>query len=198
MKNAEVHIGEWMEKGFELYKANIVLLIITSFIAVVLSVATFGVLAGPMAVGLYLIILALLDKKGMEPAVGDIFKGFSYFLNSVLFILLWFVITIVGMIVLNVVPFIGNLAGSLFAFAVQVLLMFALFLIGDRKMDFWPASMESINTVMTNFWPFCGLYFISSLIGGLGIIAFGIGIIVTIPIAACIIAVAYRDVFGSG
>jgi uncharacterized membrane protein len=62
-------------------------------------------------------------------------------------------------------------------------------------MNFWPASMESINTVKTNFWPFFGLSAVASIIGSIGAIAFGIGIVLTIPIQACILAVAYRDVF---
>jgi uncharacterized membrane protein len=74
--------------------------------------------------------------------------------------------------------------------------MFGLFLIVDRQMEFWSASMESINTVKTNFLPFFGLSVVAGLIGALGAIAFGIGIVFTIPIQACILAVAYRDVFG--
>jgi hypothetical protein len=40
-----------------------------------------------------------------------------------------------------------------------------------------------------------GLSTVASIIGSLGAIAFGIGIALTIPIQACILAVAYRDVF---
>jgi hypothetical protein len=63
-------------------------------------------------------------------------------------------------------------------------------------MPFWPASLKSIDTVKTNFWPFFGLSIVAGLIGSAGAIAFGIGVIFTIPIQGCILAVAYRDVFG--
>jgi hypothetical protein len=54
--------------------------------------------------------------------------------------------------------------------------MFGIFLIVDKQMNFWPASMESINTVKTNFWPFFGLSAIASIIGSIGAIAFGNGL----------------------
>ena len=73
--------------------------------------------------------------------------------------------------------------------------MFGMFLIVDKKMDFWPASMESINVVKTNFWPFLGFAVVAAIIGSLGAIACGIGVIFTLPIQGCILAVAYRAVF---
>jgi len=87
------------------------------------------------------------------------------------------------------------LASMFVVFAVQALLMFGLFLIVDKRMEFWPASLESFNKVKTNFWPFFGLSVVSSIIGSVGGIACGIGVIVTLPIQACILTVAYREIF---
>ena len=74
--------------------------------------------------------------------------------------------------------------------------MFGLFLIVDQQMQFWPASRRSIDMVKSNFWPFFGLSIVAGFIGGIGAIAFGIGVVLTIPIQGCILAVAYREVFG--
>ena len=76
--------------------------------------------------------------------------------------------------------------------------MFGLFLIVDRGMEWVPASALSFNTVKSNFWPFFGLSAIAGIIGSLGVIACGIGVVLTIPIQGCILAVAYRDIFGNG
>ena len=62
-------------------------------------------------------------------------------------------------------------------------------------MEFWPASQDSINTVKANFWPFFGLSVVAGFIGILGAIAFGIGVVFTIPIQGCILTVAYRNVY---
>ena len=51
MDEVEVKFGEWIEKGFNLYKENFGILVLASLIAVVLSTLTVGVLAGPMFAG---------------------------------------------------------------------------------------------------------------------------------------------------
>lgn len=195
MEKVQVKFGEWIEKGFNLYKENLVILVLASLLAGVLSVVTLGILAGPMVAGVLLITLGLFDKKEPKPEVGKLFEGFNYFLNSLLFIFVWGVALFMASFILATVPFIGQLASMFLACAAQALLMFGLFLIVDKKMDFWPASMESFNKVKTNFWPFLGLSVVVSIIGSIGAIAFGIGVVVTVPIQFCILTVAYRDVF---
>ncbi len=195
MNTVEVKFGDWIQEGFNLYKENFGVLVLASLVAIVLSGVTFGILAGPMFGGLILICLALHDGDEPKPQMGDVFKGFGYFLNTFLFILVWGVIIIVGFVILNIVPILGQLAALCLNYAAQALLMFGLFLIVDRRMDFWPASMESINMVKSNFWPFLGLGVVSSIIGSIGGLACGIGMCLTIPIHICILTVAYRNAF---
>jgi len=195
MKKVPVKFGEWIERGFKLYKENFKTLVLASILAVVIGTVTFGILAGPMLAGLALIILELLDRKDPKPEAGKVFKGFDYFAHSFLFILVWGAGIFIASIIVGVLPVIGHLASLFIVYAAQAFLMFGLFLIVDRQMEFWPASMESINTVKTNFLPFFGLAVVAGLIGTLGAIAFGIGIVFTIPIQGCILAVAYRDTF---
>ena len=196
MENVEVKFGEWIEKGFNLYKENIATLILATLVALLLSAVTLGILAGPMFAGLLFITLGLLDKTDPKPEVGSLFKGFDYFLNSFLFMVVWGVAIGVASTILNVVvPCIGLLVSLFVSYSAGALLMFGLFLIVDKRMDFWPASMESFEIVKTNFWPFLGLSVIAGIIGSIGAIACGIGVVVTVPIQACILTVAYREVF---
>ena len=195
MQKVQVKFGDWIERGFNLYKNNFGTLVLASILVVVLSTVTIGILAGPMLAGLALVILFLLDKKSPAPDAGAVFKGFNYFLNSLLFVAVWGIAIFIGSIILGVIPLVGQLASIFFVYAAQAFLMFAMFLIVDQQMDFWPASMESINTVKTNFWPFFGISTVAGIIGSLGAIAFGIGIVLTLPIQGCILAVAYRDVY---
>jgi uncharacterized membrane protein len=196
MGKAEVKFGEWMENGFNLYKNNFVILVLASLVAGVLSVVTMFILAGPMFAGFLLITIALFDKQEPKPEVGDLFKGFDFFLNSFLFVFVWGIALVIVSFLLGLVPCIGQLAALFVIYAAQAFLMFGLFLIVDKNMEFWPASMESINKVKTNFWPFLALSIVSSIIGSIGAIACGIGVVVTAPIQACILTVAYRDIFG--
>jgi uncharacterized membrane protein len=195
MQKVDVKFGEWIEGGFNLYKNNFGTLVLAAVIALVLSVVTVGILTGPMIAGLVIITLQLSRKEYPKPDVGKVFRGFDYFLNSFLFVVIWGIAILVGSFILAVFPCIGQLFSLLFAYAAQTFLMFGIFLIVDKQMNFWPASIESIQTVKTNFWPFFGLSVVASIIGSIGAIAFGIGIVLTIPIQACILAVAYRDVF---
>jgi uncharacterized membrane protein len=136
-----------------------------------------------------------LDRKEPKAQVGDLFKGFDYFLNSFLFVIVWGAGLGIISLILFFIPCVGVLAAIALFVAAQAFLMFAPFLIVDKRMDFWPASMESFNRVKTNFWPFLALALVAGIIGGIGEIACGIGIVLTLPIQACILAVAYREVY---
>jgi len=182
MDKAEVKFGEWFEKGFNLYKENLGILVLASLIALVISAVTIGILAGPMLAGIILITLRLFDKTEPKPEVGNVFKGFDYFLNSLLFVVVWGAAVLVVSLILALIPCVGQLASLCVVYVVQAFLMFGLFLIVDKHMEFWPASMESFNIVKTNFWPFLGLSVVASMA-------------LTAPIQVCILTVAYRDVF---
>ncbi|MFW5916691.1 MAG: hypothetical protein ACOCTM_04375, partial [Bacteroidota bacterium] len=191
----EVKFGEWIEQGFKLYKNNFGIVVLASLVAAALTVVTMGILAGPMAAGVCMITLRLFDGTEPKPEVGMVFRGFNYFLNSFLFFLVWGVGLIVVSFLLSIVPCVGQLAALFVIWAVQTLLMFGIFFIVDEEMEFWPASMKSIDNVKVNFWPFLGFFIVVSIIGSIGAILCGIGAVITAPIQACILTVAYRDIF---
>jgi len=195
MQKVQVKFGDWIEAGFNLYKNNFGILVLASVFAVAIGTITAGLLAGPMLAGLVLITLQLLDRKEPPPEAGMVFRGFDYFLQSFLFIIIWGIGILIGSLILGAIPVIGQLASIAFVYVAQAFLMFGLFLIVDRQMEWLPASTESINIVKTNFWPFFGLSAVAGIIGSLGAIACGIGIVFTVPIQGCILAVAYRDIF---
>lgn len=195
MNKLQVKFGDWIESGFHLYKSNFGTLVLASIFVVVISAITAGILAGPMLAGLVLVTLQLLDRKEPQPEAGRVFKGFDYFLQSFLFVVIWGIGILIGSVILGIIPVLGQLASLAFLYAAQAFLMFGMFLIVDRKMNWLPASMESINIVKSNFWPFFGLSAVAGIIGSLGAIAFGIGVVFTIPIQGCILAVAYREIF---
>ncbi|MGD9077943.1 MAG: hypothetical protein PVG96_01315 [Desulfobacterales bacterium] len=196
MQKTNVNIVQWIEAGFNLYKNNFTTLVLAALIALVLSTITIGILTGPMIAGLIIITLQLLRNADPKPEAGVVFRGFHYFLNTFLFVLIWGIAILVGSLLVGWFPVIGQLLSLFFVYAAQAFLMFGLYLIVDKEMGFWPASQKSIQTVKTNFWPFFGLAAIASIIGSIGALAFGIGVVLTIPIQICILAVAYQEIFG--
>ena len=196
MERVEVQFGEWIEGGFNLFKENVGFLILSSLVVVILSSVTVGILAGPMMGGLMIITLRHYDKQEPKPEIGHVFRGFNYFLNTFLFVLVWGVLLAAASGILSLIPCIGQLAALFVIFCAEALLLFGLFLIVDEGMEFWQASLASYNKVKTNFWPFLGFTVLTSIIGSIGFIVCGLGIIVTLPIQVCILTVAYREVFG--
>ncbi len=197
MEKVDVKFSEWLEQGFALYKESIGVLILPAILVVVISVLSLGILAGPMIAGLIWMTLRLKDKTETKPAVGDVFKGFDYFLNAFLFMLVYFVVGFVGSTILGILPIIGPVVRAFFMYSLATLLLFALFLIVDKKMDFWPACMASVDKVKTNFWPFLGFTVVISVVSAIGLVACIIGVVVTLPFYYCAASVAYREVYGN-
>jgi uncharacterized membrane protein len=194
MQKVDVKIGKWIEEGFILYKNNFGILVLASIIAVVISTVTIFLLFGPMMAGLIVITLQLLRKEEPKPTAGRIFSGFDYFLNSFLFMLVWGLAIMAGSAILAFLPF-GRLLSLFFIYSAQAFLMFGLYLVVDKQMNFWPASQASIEIVKTNFWPFLGLSAIAGIIGSIGGILIFFGIVLTISIPVCIFAAAYQEIF---
>ena len=190
--------GDWIKEGFDIYKNNLGVLILSALIAFLLSMVTLGVLWGPMSAGMILIVQKLRDGKQPPPAAGDVFQGFQYFLPSFLFCIAWGMILFVAILILSFVPCLGQLLSICISLAAAAFLMFGLFLIVEQKMDFWSASMASIEKVKPAFFPLLGLALVASILGQIGALACGIGVFVTIPVYFTILSVTYRDVFSGG
>ena len=191
----EVKFSEWFQKGFEVFKENIWLLVIANVIVTVLMSITAGILAGPLSAGMVLITLALIDKKEPKPQVSDVFKGFEVFLQSFLFCIVFWVGLGLICLLLSMIPCLGQILIIALSLAASVSLMFGIFLIADKKLDFWTAAQESYYMVRNNIWSFLGFCIVVGVLAQIGAVVCCIGIFFTAPIATCVMAVAYRDVF---
>jgi uncharacterized membrane protein len=96
---------------------------------------------------------------------------------------------------LGAVPGVGGLLGSLFGIVLGALLIFGIPIIAKEGLDFWPASKKSIDTVKPQLVQFSVFAFVLGLCSALGVILFGIGIFLTLPLYPCTIAVVYREIF---
>ncbi len=190
----EIKFGDWIQEGFDLYKANLTLLILASLVAVALSTASLGILAGPMGAGMALIVLALIDRVEPKPDIADVFKGFNVFLPSLLLVIGVTAVSAIGYFILQFIPCIGSIASLLFGYAISTLTMFAIFEIVDRGRDVFTAVQASIETVKLNFWPLLGLAVVAGVIGAIGALACWIGLAVTLPLYFTILGIAYRDI----
>ena len=90
----------------------------------------------------------------------------------------------------------GIIACVVGVFATQALVLFAMPLVVDRKMDFWPAIQMSMDKVKENLVAWSVFVLAIGALQLLGAIICGVGTLVTAPIAMVAIALAYRDNFG--
>jgi uncharacterized membrane protein len=190
MQTIEVKLGEWIQGGFDLYKENLGLLLLANLLAAVIGLATCYVLLGPMMAGVILLTMRLHEKTPPKPEVGMIFKGFDFFLPSLLVI----VSVVGGALALVWLPLLGQLLAALYVIAASTFLLFAMVLIVDKKMDFQKASQTSIEIVKQNFWMFLAFAVVLGIISWVGFLLCIVGVVLTIPLYCCTLVVAYREI----
>ncbi len=80
-------VGRCFRDAFEIYKQNLVVLVVAALLVDVLGVLTLLILLGPLAGGLSLLTLRAVRAKDQRADLNDLFRAFSKFLP--LFGLFW-------------------------------------------------------------------------------------------------------------
>jgi uncharacterized membrane protein len=193
-RNATIDIGSCISRGINLVTGNLGLVVGSGLLAFAIAIginfvpilgwiASFFI--GPALVaGLYMVLLKRL--RGQEAAVGDIFTFFDYTMLTLA----------MASILTGILVSIGMLFLILPGIYLAVAYIFTIPLIADKKLEFWTAMELSRKVVTTHWFPALGLIILAGIIAALGVLAIGIGLVVTAPIAGASLAVAYEDLFG--
>jgi len=78
----------------------------------------------------------------------------------------------------------------------SIAFMFALPLIIDKQLPFWPAMKLSWRVAHQQFLPLLGLLLLCGLVYLAGFLALCVGLVVALPVCVAAIAYAYEDLFG--
>jgi uncharacterized membrane protein len=214
---------ECIKEGYELIRDQYWLFVGMAAIGMLIGNAVpFGILMGPMMVGLY---MALFRKRRGEPVeFGILFKGFDTFGDSVVVTILQMIpilVIIVPGYLIFYVGFILSMQGGgepdpsalmgLFAFfflfwviailvimIISVLFTFAYPLIAERRLSGMNAIKLSFRAGRANFWRLLGLNLLNGLIIIGGMLLCYVGIFLVLPISFAAVAIAYERVFGLG
>ncbi|OEU67923.1 MAG: hypothetical protein BBJ57_12145 [Desulfobacterales bacterium PC51MH44] len=128
-----------LETAWKMTLQYIAPLIFMTLAMIVASLITLGILA-PVAMAGYMHSILLLIREGREPRVQDIFSHMRLFLPLLLFGIVVFIITMIGLMLLF-------LPGVFFALAVSFCCIYMLPLMTDRNLDLIDAVKASFSMV---------------------------------------------------
>ncbi len=185
----KLDIGTELGRGWNLFKENMGVLIVASLIATLVSAVTCGILGGALTAGMFLIVQRLMRKDPIAPQAGDVFKGFDFFVQALILV----VLAIVAACLLAVIPVVGQLAGL----AVGAFMMWAMMFVVYQKLSATDAVKKVFEYTKTGEFTMPLIFaLITNVISGLGAIACVVGVFFTIPIAYCMLASGYETLFG--
>jgi uncharacterized membrane protein len=189
----DVKSGDYFRAGWEIFKKfpvgfvgyfilTLVITVVLRFIPIIGPLATF-VIAVPLNAGFFVVSAKLL--KNQIPEFADFFSGFKLFPQLALLGIVSSILVLLGFICL-IVPGIYLIVSYIFA----------LMLVLDRGLNFWPAMETSRRSVQTGWFKIFGFLLLLFLLNLVGILALGVGLLVTAPLSHCIVSAAYDDIFG--
>lgn len=174
-----------LQVGFNLFrKAPAEFIVLSLLGALVFSNPVSGILLGGPVMASYL-HLAHLARGNKRIEFSDLFMGFNKARNLILLNLLIFSIVFVGFLML-IIP------GIYFA----VSYVFSHFFVWFFDRDPYQAIGLSRKVVSGNFGQIFLLLLILGGINLLGIMALGIGILITMPYSFCVVYAAFDDIIG--
>lgn len=193
----ELDVMSWLSRGWQLFLTNPAGFIGFGFVALAVTVAAVlaseeipiigsllpTAVSAPLFAGFFTASFKLLRDQPLE--FGDFLRGFDTFVPLVLGALVSNILVTIGVFLL-LLPGIYLIVGYTFMNT----------LIVDAKMDFWQAMESSRKVVHRQWWTFCRFGALLFLINIVGMLAFGVGALVSLPVTYCAVAVAYADVFG--
>lgn len=175
--------GRWIGAGWEMVKADMGTYVLLTLVLVALSSMVPFIIQGPLVVGFHIFCMKKMLNRPAEFA--DLFKGFNYFIPSLVASLLIALFTSVGF-ALCIIP--GLVVGAMYKFTY-------LFIV-DKRMDFWPAMQASHAVVKNDYFGFTMFLLLIILVDLLGVLCCIVGVLVAIPVGMAAITVAYKEIVG--
>lgn len=188
-----LNIQQYLQQAWQMFRENIgaflgfTLTLFAVWLATSMvdagSSLLFSSIAAPFYAGYSIVAFKLMVHQPVQ--FNDFFRGFNYFLPLFLASLASSIVVTIGFILLL-------LPGIYLA----VSYMFTTFLVIDYRMEFWQAMEISRKIISHNWFAFLLFALVLFFINLLGALAFGIGLLVTLPVTSCAVAVAYKEIVG--
>jgi len=175
--------GRWISAGWNMVTADMGNFALVSLIFVLVNSVASVVTQGPLQTGFHLYCVKKMYQKRND--IGDLFKGFDYFLTS-----------FVAALIIGVFIFAGTLLCIIPGLVVAGMYKFTYLFILDKRMDFWPAMQASHDVVKNDYFGFTMFLLAMAGINILGFLCCIAGLLITIPVSIAAITIAYQEIVG--
>src|SRR5580698_1332421 len=130
--------GRWISEGWEMVKADLGNFILIALIFAAVSSVGSIITQGPMLAGFHIVCMKRATNRKAE--VGDLFKGFNYFVPA-----------LVASLIISLFVFGGSLLCIIPGLVLAAIYKFTHLFIVDKRMDFWPAMQASHAVVKHDY-----------------------------------------------
>lgn len=173
--------GRWIGMGWELVKADIGNYLLIAIIFSLLS--GVPLIQGALIAGFHIFTIKKLTGRPAEFA--DLFKGFNYFVP-----------TLVASLLIGIFVFGGTLLCIIPGLVVAAMYKFTYVFIVDKRMDFWPAMQASHAVAKNDYFGFTMFLLLMALVDLLGVLCCVVGLFIALPVTFAAITVAYQELVG--
>lgn len=171
----------WLGEAWTLVMADIGNYLLISLIFAVLN--GVPLIQGSLIAGFHIFTLKKLSGRPAE--FPDLFKGFNYFIP-----------TLVASLLIGLLVFAGTLLCVIPGLVVAAMYKFTYLFIVEKKMDFWPAMQASHAVTKNDYFGFTIFLLLLALVNLAGFVCCIVGLFVTIPVTFAAITVAYKELVG--
>ncbi len=180
-----VKTEDYIRRGWEILRMRMGYFILFTLVLFVgTSIPGIGILL-TQTLSAGFILVAFYLSTGKQIFFEDFFDGFKHFAGLLLFTLVSAILIFLGIIAL-ILPGIYLVVGY----------VFTPFFIIFSRMDFWNAMETSRKLVHKEWFSIFGFLIVLLFINVLGVMALGIGLLITIPLSYCALYAAFDDIVG--
>ena len=180
-QHLNVTAGRWFASGWELVQADLGNYLLISLLFFLLNGVPF--IQGALIAGFHIYTMKKIMHRPAD--VGDLFKGFNYFVP-----------TLVASLLIGLFTFVGFLLLFIPGLIVAAMYKFTYLFIVDKKMGFWQAMQASHAVVRRDYFGFVMFLILAFLLNVLGFCCLIVGLLVTVPVTFAAITVAYSEIVG--
>lgn len=177
----QAQTGRWLSAGWQVVKNDLGNYLLVSLVFTLLNGVPF--IQGALIAGFHIYTAKKLLGRPAEFA--DLFKGFNFFIP-----------TLVASLLIGLFTFLGTLACVIPGLVIAAMYKFTYLFIIDKQMDFWPAMQASHAIAKQDYFGFTMFLLGAVLVNILGFLCCIVGLFVTIPVTFAAITIAYQEIVG--